>query len=53
MVEIEKMAVSGQAGQKKFMRPHCLWAQWHMPVTPATSGSLNRRIIVQARLGKQ
>jgi hypothetical protein len=38
------------------MRPHLnrkSWASWHMSVIPATAGSINRKIIVQADQGKK
>jgi hypothetical protein len=29
------------------------WAWWHMPVISAIAGSINRKILVQASLGKK
>jgi hypothetical protein len=44
-VEIEKMVAEGQTWRKSSRNG---WSQWHELVNPATQGSTNRRIVVQA-----
>jgi hypothetical protein len=55
VVKIGRIAVAGQPRlkkkKKKFVRPSIStnsWAQWCALIIPATAGSINRRITVQA-----
>jgi hypothetical protein len=52
--EIRRIMVWGQPGQKVHKTPISInsWAWWHVPVTQATAGSLNR-MAVQGGLGKK
>jgi hypothetical protein len=49
--EMKRIKAVGQPEQKKFIRPYLnkkSWVWWCVPVIPETTGSINRRIVVQA-----
>jgi hypothetical protein len=52
-VEIVRMAIRGQSGQKDSKTPISTngWAQWHTLLIPAVLGCTSRRITVQAGRG--
>jgi hypothetical protein len=54
--EIRRFAVPGWPRQKGLQDPISLeksWVWWHVPVIPAITVNLNRKIAVQASLGKK
>jgi hypothetical protein len=54
--EIGRIGVPRQPGRKKFVIPILTeksWAWWHMSVIAVMEGSVNRRVVVQAGLGRK